>query len=285
MAKPEQVLQIEPQHELTFVGPFTTAVSAVMSLKNPSDRKVCFKIKTTAPKRYCVKPNSGVIDPRDRVQVAVSLQPFEYDPLEKNRHKFMVQAMFAPEGEINSDSLWKETDSSQLMDSKLKCVFVMPVPDSNNVVTANGAPSSGEKQASEFHAATNSAVNANQAMTSSSSPKLRHSAEIADTNADKSGELKKSVDEIRNLQAEISTLRQENLQLKEEALRQKRLASSRSGISNESSSSRGGHASGSSHDSFTVQAMSPDATALSTTYIYAALFVLVLGIIIGKWIF
>ena len=43
---------------------------------------------------------------------------------------------------------------------------------------------------------------------------LRHSAEITDNNADKSGELKKSVDEIRNLQAEISTLRQENLQLK-----------------------------------------------------------------------
>ena len=70
MAKPEQVLIIEPQHELTFVGPFTTAVSAVMSLKNPTDRKLCFKIKTTAPKRYCVKPNSGVIDPKQKVQVA-----------------------------------------------------------------------------------------------------------------------------------------------------------------------------------------------------------------------
>eukprot|EP00093_Oithona_nana_P005625 05625.XXX_304560_306668_1 [CDS] Oithona nana genome sequencing. len=253
MAKPEQVLIIEPQHELTFVGPFTTAVSAVMSLKNPTDRKLCFKIKTTAPKRYCVKPNSGVIDPKQKVQVAVSLQPFEYDPLEKNRHKFMVQAMYAPEGEINSDSLWKETDSSNLMDSKLKCVFVMPMPDSNNV-TANGAATSEtSKPASEFHAATNSA----------------------------SGELKKSVDEIRNLQTEISTLRQENLQLKEEALRQKRLASSRSGIGNEVSSRSGAG----SHDSFTVQAMSPDATALSTTYIYAALVVLILGIIIGKWIF
>ena len=41
-----------------------------MSLRNPSDRKVCFKIKTTAPKRYCVKPNSGVIDPKQEVQVA-----------------------------------------------------------------------------------------------------------------------------------------------------------------------------------------------------------------------
>ena len=130
---------------------------------------------------------------------------------------------------------WKETDSSQLMDSKLKCVFVMP--DSNNV-TANGAATSEtSKPASEFHAAaTNSAVSATQAMTSSSSPKvypfssyyqktilkglflhlqLRHSAEIPDGNvADKSGELKKSVDEIRNLNEEISRLRQENLQLK-----------------------------------------------------------------------
>ena len=39
--------------------------------------QVCFKIKTTAPKRYCVKPNSGVVDPKDEVQIAVSLQPFE----------------------------------------------------------------------------------------------------------------------------------------------------------------------------------------------------------------
>ena len=38
----------------------------------------------------------------------VSLQPFEYDPQEKNRHKFMVQAMFAPEGDINPDTLVSE---------------------------------------------------------------------------------------------------------------------------------------------------------------------------------
>ena len=37
--------------------------------------------------------------------IAVSLQPFEYDPQEKNRHKFMVQSMFAPEGDINPDTL------------------------------------------------------------------------------------------------------------------------------------------------------------------------------------
>ena len=35
----------------------------------------------------------------------MSLQPFEYDPAEKNKHKFMVQSMFAPDGEINQDTL------------------------------------------------------------------------------------------------------------------------------------------------------------------------------------
>ena len=36
---------------------------------------------------------------------SVSLQPFEYDPSEKNKHKFMVQSMFAPDGEIDQDKL------------------------------------------------------------------------------------------------------------------------------------------------------------------------------------
>jgi len=278
MAKQDQVLIIEPQHELAFVGPFTTAVSAVMTLRNPSDRKVCFKIKTTAPKRYCVKPNSGVIDPKQAVQVAVSLQPFEYDPNEKNRHKFMVQAMFAPEGEINPDTLWKETDGSQLMDSKLKCVFVMP--ENRNTEKENGTEKSNEKP--EFHHAIPSPV-----PEKTSSQKVTYS----DSGEDKSSDtLKRSVDEIKRLQEEISALRHDNLQLKEEALRLKRLVSARSGpgSSDPSSSSAAAGSSGSSsnrNDAFTVQAMSPDATALSTTYIYAALVVLVIGIIIGKWIF
>ena len=40
----------------------------------------------------------------------MSLQPFEYDPSEKNKHKFMVQSMFAPDGEINQDTLVLHTE-------------------------------------------------------------------------------------------------------------------------------------------------------------------------------
>ena len=56
--------------------------------------------------KYSVKPHSGVVEPNSEVSIAVSLQPFEFDPKKKNKHKFMVQSMFAPEtGEINQDAM------------------------------------------------------------------------------------------------------------------------------------------------------------------------------------
>lgn len=97
-----------------------------MKLTNPSERRVLFKIKTTAPKKYCVRPNSGILEPKNSLEIAICLQPFIFDPAEKNKHKFMVQTVFAPEGDVNLDALWKEISPEMLMDSKLKCVFELP---------------------------------------------------------------------------------------------------------------------------------------------------------------
>uniref|UniRef100_A0A8C4JD87 MSP domain-containing protein n=1 Tax=Dromaius novaehollandiae TaxID=8790 RepID=A0A8C4JD87_DRONO len=91
MAKAEQGLSLEPQHELKFREPFTDVVTANLKLGNPTDRNVCFKVKTTAPRRYCVRPNSAIIDAGTSINVSVMLQPFDYDPNEKSKHKFMVK--------------------------------------------------------------------------------------------------------------------------------------------------------------------------------------------------
>ena len=40
------------------------------------------------------------------------LQPFDYDPNEKNKHKFMVQTMVAPEGTIESQETLVPTYST-----------------------------------------------------------------------------------------------------------------------------------------------------------------------------
>lgn len=123
---PEQMLRIDPEHELKFKGPFTTPTTSFLKLTNPSDKRICFKIKTTAPKRYCVRPNAGIIEPGDHLSIAVVFQPCELEPT-ANKHKFMVQAIFAPDGDVNTDQLWKDVDSTKLMDTKLRCSFELPM--------------------------------------------------------------------------------------------------------------------------------------------------------------
>jgi len=243
MSKKEQVLIIDPPNELTFTGPFTVAVHSYMKLKNPSDKKVCFKIKTTAPKKYCVKPNSGVIDPHVEVRIAVSLQPFDFDPNEKNKHKFMVQSMFAPDGEIDQDNIWKDVDQNELMDSKLRCVFALKEEVAEAKFETNSVPAS---------------------IPSQPPPVVK---------VEQSGEMNSSADaEIKKLNSQMSQLRQENLALKEETLRLKRIAAA-SEKPNDTPS----------YSSTTVTAVGPSNEVLPTTHIYAALIILVLGVMLGKF--
>eukprot|EP00058_Branchiostoma_floridae_P008460 XP_002593948.1 hypothetical protein BRAFLDRAFT_98245 [Branchiostoma floridae] len=187
MSKLEQVLILEPSGELKFKGPFTEVVTSNLKLNNPTDKRVCFKVKTTAPRRYCVRPNSGVVEPSSSINVSVMLQPFDYDPQEKNKHKFMVQSMFAPEGGIDNETMinmWKDADQTQLMDSKLKCVFELP-PEALQEATV--------------------AVKAVNVGSSASD-----------------SDMKKVLDECRRLQAEVSKLQAENAQIKDDGLRQRK---------------------------------------------------------------
>lgn len=55
---------------LNYLGPFTVPTTSLLKLANPSDKRVCFKIKTTAPKRYCVRPNAGILEPGNSISIA-----------------------------------------------------------------------------------------------------------------------------------------------------------------------------------------------------------------------
>ncbi|KAK5614766.1 hypothetical protein CRENBAI_018729 [Crenichthys baileyi] len=190
MARPEQVLLLEPQHELKFRGPFSDVVTTNLKLSNPTDRNVCFKVKTTAPRRYCVRPNSGIIDAGTSINVSVMLQPFEYDPNEKSKHKFMVQSVLAPPDMTDMEGVWKEAKPEELMDSKLRCVFDMPVENEKSHDMESNMSSSLLKSES-------SALPAK-----SSSSTLDY------------GEVKKIMEECKRLQMEAQRLREENKQIR-----------------------------------------------------------------------
>ncbi|VDN23581.1 unnamed protein product [Gongylonema pulchrum] len=125
----KSVIRITPQ-ELAFKGPFTDVVVCPMKLTNTADRQVCFKVKTTAPKQYCVRPNSGFIEAGETVEVSVMLQPFEATNTEAfEKHKFMVQSAFTPPGDHTIDDVWKNLTSADLMDIKLRVVFEHPAAE------------------------------------------------------------------------------------------------------------------------------------------------------------
>lgn len=51
------------------LGPFTRVVKESIHVKNPGTEPVIFKVKTTAPKQYCVRPNAGRIEPNSEIEV------------------------------------------------------------------------------------------------------------------------------------------------------------------------------------------------------------------------
>lgn len=125
-SKPPQVLVLDPPTDLKFKGPFTQLVTAHLKLRNPSARKVCFKVKSTSPRCYCVWPNRGVIEPGCTVMVAATLLPVCCGSSWEVKHKFMVQTVFAPPDTSDLEAVWRDANPGELMDSKLRCVFEAP---------------------------------------------------------------------------------------------------------------------------------------------------------------
>ncbi|KAL5344913.1 phosphatidylinositol-binding protein scs2 [Pseudogymnoascus australis] len=123
-------VEIDPQ-ELGFHRPFTREVSQVLKIKNPNLTPVAFKVKTTAPKQYCVRPNSGRIEPGKEVEVSVLLQAMKVEPPADTRcrDKFLVQsvAVTADKEFTNIAQIWQHVDQaekSSVQEKKIRVVFL-----------------------------------------------------------------------------------------------------------------------------------------------------------------
>ncbi|KAI8802459.1 PapD-like protein [Cladochytrium replicatum] len=86
---------LQPDRDLEFRRPFNTVVKQSLSVTNLHSTPIAFKVKTTAPKQYCVRPNSGRVRPGQSVEVHVLLQAMREDPPPDFRckDKFLVQCI------------------------------------------------------------------------------------------------------------------------------------------------------------------------------------------------
>jgi len=125
-------------NELGFRRPFTQEVTQSLTIKNTHYEPVAFKVKTTAPKQYCVRPNSGRIEAGQSVTVKVLLQAMKEDPpLDfKCRDKFLVQsvAITADKESQGAAEIWTyvdKNDKQSIQERKIRVVF-LPAEGDNN---------------------------------------------------------------------------------------------------------------------------------------------------------
>ncbi|KAI8342403.1 PapD-like protein [Chlamydoabsidia padenii] len=131
---------LDPPSQLVFKRPLTQPIEEFLIVKNVGTEPIAFKVKTTAPKQYCVRPNSGIIQPSSQVEVQVIFQPFKDEPASdfKCKDKFLVQtAVVKPDWiDWNMMELWSFIETTEhrqsLSQRKVKCVFLPPDPSNQD---------------------------------------------------------------------------------------------------------------------------------------------------------
>ncbi|KAJ9539023.1 hypothetical protein OSB04_031756 [Centaurea solstitialis] len=124
-----ELLTIEPQ-ELQFPFELKKQISCSMQLKNKTDSHVAFKVKTTNPKKYCVRPNTGIVLPHSTCDVVVTMQAQKEAPPDMQcKDKFLLQSAVASPGAAPKDitpELFNKESGNQVEECKLKVNYVAP---------------------------------------------------------------------------------------------------------------------------------------------------------------
>lgn len=152
----KQLISVHPD-ELKFQFELEKQTFCDLKVTNNTDQNVAFKVKTTSPKRYYVRPNTGVLHPWDSCVIRVTLQAQqEYPPDMQCKDKFLLQStVVSPISEV--DDLPQDTfnkDSGRTIEEcKLRVVYVSP-----NSAQGNADEDSTSKLGRGLNAQNNSSV-------------------------------------------------------------------------------------------------------------------------------
>ncbi|KAG8740299.1 phosphatidylinositol-binding protein scs2 [Ceratobasidium sp. 414] len=135
-------VQLNPSKELGFNRPLTQVARRTLTVTNHNAQPIVFKVKTTAPKRYCVRPNSGTVEPggsidvqggRFRICVQILMQAMREDPPSSHecKDKFLVQSMvLTPDLQSKpGHDIWKfdeEEEAPLIHRQKIKVLYLPP---------------------------------------------------------------------------------------------------------------------------------------------------------------
>ncbi|KAG5061410.1 Vesicle-associated protein 1-2 [Glycine soja] len=123
------LLSIEPL-ELKFLFELKKQISCSLILSNKTDSYIAFKVKTTNPKKYCVRPNTGVVMPQSTCDVIVTMQAQKDAPADMQcKDKFLLQSVKVDDGTTAKDitaEMFNKEVGHVVEECKLRVVYVSP---------------------------------------------------------------------------------------------------------------------------------------------------------------
>ncbi|CUS21513.1 LAQU0S03e04302g1_1 [Lachancea quebecensis] len=125
------MIEIKPS-VLEYKPPLTAQATEYVTVTNNTDQAVAFKVKTTAPKFYCVRPNAALVAPGEQVQVQVILLGLAEEPAPdfKCKDKFLVITLPAPYdlGASSVTEAWPQLESEfkqHAVSKKIKVKYLL----------------------------------------------------------------------------------------------------------------------------------------------------------------
>ncbi|KAG0452805.1 hypothetical protein HPP92_025469 [Vanilla planifolia] len=125
----EELVVIEPL-ELQFPFEIKKQISCSLHITNKSDEYIAFKVKTTSPKKYCVRPNTGILRPQSTCDVVVTMQAQREAPPDMQcKDKFLIQSVITNQGATLKDitqEMFSKESGNTVNEVRLRVVYVSP---------------------------------------------------------------------------------------------------------------------------------------------------------------
>lgn len=120
-------LNIHPPDVICFSQKYDELTGTV-TLTNNGDKIISYKIKTTSPEKFRVRPSTGILVPAASVTISVVLQPdFQFPAL--SRDKFLVMNFPVDSADMTTQELaeiWKQTSGKAVEQRRLRCSLSAP---------------------------------------------------------------------------------------------------------------------------------------------------------------
>ncbi|KAM0014132.1 putative major sperm protein (MSP) [Helianthus debilis subsp. tardiflorus] len=124
-----ELLNVEPL-ELKFPFELKKQISCSLQLSNKTENHVAFKVKTTNPKKYCVRPNTGLVLPRSTCDVTVTMQAQKEAPPDMQcKDKFLLQSVAVSQGIAPKDitpEMFSKQPGRVVEECKLRVIYLPP---------------------------------------------------------------------------------------------------------------------------------------------------------------